>query len=158
MQYFDDETREHFLPYIIETSAGLNRMMLVVLLDAYWFDEANERVVLRLHPKLAPIKVVICPLVKKDGLPEIARRIEQELRPYWKVQYEQQGAIGRRYYRHDEAGTPYGITVDYDTKEEGEKAGNMMQGTVTLRERDTQDQIRLKIGELRGQLMEKLGT
>jgi len=158
MQYFDEETREHFLPYVIETSAGLNRMMLVVLLDAYWFDAANERVVLRLHPRLAPIKVVICPLVKKDGLPEIARRIEQELRPLWKVQYEQQGAIGRRYYRHDEAGTPYGITVDYDTKEEAEKAGDVMQGTVTLRERDTQDQIRLKIGELRGKLMESLGA
>ena len=139
LAYFDQPNNERFLPYIIETSAGLNRMLLAVLADAYWEDEKNDRVVMRFHPRLAPVKAVICPLVKKDGLPEKAREIVDILKPQFKVLYDQQGSIGKRYYRQDEAGTPFGITVDHQTAEDN---------TVTLRHRDTQQQDRLSIDQL----------
>jgi len=139
LAYFDQPNNERFLPYIIETSAGLNRMLLAVLADAYWEDEKNDRVVMRFHPRLAPVKAVICPLVKKDGLPEKAREIVDMLKPQFKVLYDQQGSIGKRYYRQDEAGTPFGITVDHQTTEDN---------TVTLRHRDTQQQDRLSIDQL----------
>ena len=111
-------------------------MMLAVLSDAYWEDTDNNRTVMRLHPKIAPIKAVICPLVKKDGLPEKARSIIDMLKPHFNVLYDQQGSIGKRYYRQDEAGTPYGVTVDHQTMEDD---------TVTLRHRDTQKQDRIAI-------------
>ena len=139
LAYFDQPNNERFLPYIIETSAGLNRMLLAVLADAYWEDEKNDRVVMRFHPRLAPVKAVICPLVKKDGMPEKAREIVDMLKPQFKVLYDQQGSIGKRYYRQDEAGTPFGITVDHQTTEDN---------TVTLRHRDTQQQDRLSIDQL----------
>ena len=139
LAYFDQHNNERFLPYIIETSAGLNRMLLAVLADAYWEDEKNDRVVMRFHPRLAPVKAVICPLVKKDGLPEKAREIVDILKPQFKVLYDQQGSIGKRYYRQDEAGTPFGVTVDHQTAEDN---------TVTLRYRDTQKQDRLSIDQL----------
>ncbi|RJP76850.1 MAG: glycine--tRNA ligase [Candidatus Zixiibacteriota bacterium] len=145
--YFDDAANEKFLPYIIETSAGLNRTLLVVLLDAYWEDTEHERVVLRLHPRLAPVKAVICPLVKKDGLAEIAEKITADLQAHFPVLYDQQGSIGKRYYRQDEAGTPYGITVDYQTKEDG---------TVTLRDRDTLEQVRLPLTALAEEIERRL--
>ncbi|MFH1863124.1 MAG: glycine--tRNA ligase [bacterium] len=144
---FDSETQEKYLPYIIETSAGLNRTMLVVMLDAYWEDTANKRVVLRLHPRLAPLKVVICPLIKKDGLPEIGEKIEADLRRHFPVSYELQSSIGKRYYRHDEAGTPFGVTIDHQTLEDQ---------TVTLRERDTQEQIRLNYAMLAEEIGRRL--
>jgi glycyl-tRNA synthetase len=142
LTYFDEATRERYLPYIIETSAGLNRMMLMVLLDSYAEEEvAGElRVLLKLSPHIAPMQVGIFPLVNKDGLQEIARQIEVDLRPYFRVFYDQKGAIGRRYRRQDEVGTPFCITVDFQTKEDD---------TVTLRERDSLLQDRYKIGELR---------
>ena len=139
LAYFDQPNNERFLPYIIETSAGLNRMLLAVLADVYWEDEKNDRVVMRFHPRLAPVKAVIYPLVKKDGLPEKAREIVDMLKPQFKVLYDQQGSIGKRYYRQDEAGTPFGITVDHQTTEDN---------TVTLRHRDTQQQDRLSIDQL----------
>ena len=139
MTYFDQPNNERFLPFIIETSAGLNRMLLSVLADAYWEDQKNNRIVMRFHPRLAPIKAVICPLVKKDGLPEKAREIVKILKPHFKVIYDQQGSIGKRYYRQDEAGTPFGITVDHQTTEDN---------SVTLRHRDTQKQDRLSIDKL----------
>ena len=139
LAYFDQPNNERFLPYIIETSAGLNRMLLAVLADVYWEDEKNDRVVMRFHPRLAPVKAVICPLVKKDGMPEKAREIVDMLKPQFKVLYDQQGSIGKRYYRQDEAGTPFGITVDHQTTEDN---------TVTLRHRDTQQQDRLSIDQL----------
>ena len=139
LAYFDQPNNERFLPYIIETSAGLNRMLLAVLADVYWEDEKNDRVVMRFHPRLAPVKAVICPLVKKDGLPEKAREIVDMLKPQFKVLYDQQGSIGKRYYRQDEAGTPFGVTVDHQTTEDN---------TVTLRHRDTQQQDRLSIDQL----------
>ncbi|MCX6641548.1 MAG: glycine--tRNA ligase [bacterium] len=147
--YFDDAANEKYLPYIIETSAGLNRTMLTVLVDAYWEDKENERVVLRLHPRLAPIKAVICPLVKKDGLPEVARQIEADLRPHFPVIFDQQSSIGKRYYRQDEAGTPFGVTVDHQTLEDQ---------TVTLRERDSQQQDRMPISALKDEIRKRLNA
>ena len=139
LKYFDQVSNERYLPYIIETSAGLNRMMLAVLSNAYWEDTENNRTVMRLHPKIAPVKAVICPLVKKDGLPEKAREIINALKPHFNVLFDQQGSIGKRYYRQDEAGTPYGITVDHQTIDDN---------TVTLRHRDTQEQDRISIDDI----------
>ena len=139
LKYFDQQINERFLPFIIETSAGLNRTLLAVLANAYWEDTENNRTVMRFHPKIAPVKAVVCPLVKKDGLPEKARNIVDLLKPRFKVLYDQQGSIGKRYYRQDEAGTPFGITVDHQTIEDD---------TVTLRYRDTQHQDRVSIDKL----------
>jgi glycyl-tRNA synthetase len=136
LKYFDQENNERYLPYIIETSAGLNRMLLTVLADSYWEDTENNRIVMKLDPKIAPIKAVVCPLVKKDGLPEKARLIVDTLKPHFNILYDQQGSIGKRYYRQDEAGTPYGITVDHQTMDDG---------TVTIRYRDTQKQDRTSL-------------
>ena len=134
LSYFDQPNNERFLPYIIETSSGLNRMLLTVLADAYWEDTDNKRIVLKLNPKIAPVKAAICPLTKKDGLPEKAREIMSILKPHFKVIFDQQGSIGKRYYRQDEAGTPFGITIDHQTLEDN---------TVTVRYRDTQKQTRV---------------
>jgi glycyl-tRNA synthetase len=139
MEIFDQPNNERFLPYIIETSAGLNRMMLAVLSDAYWEDDENNRVVMKLHPRIAPVTAVVCPLVKKDGLPEIGRNVMDILKPHFKVIYDQQGSIGKRYYRQDEAGTPYGITIDHQSVEDQ---------TVTLRHRDSQQQDRVAMDQL----------
>ena len=139
LKYYDQVANERYLPYIIETSAGLNRMMLAVLSNAYWEDTENNRTVMRLHPKIAPVKAVICPLLKKDGLPEKAREIVNALKLHFNVLFDQQGSIGKRYYRQDEAGTPYGITVDHQTIDDN---------TVTLRHRDTQEQDRISIDDI----------
>ena len=139
MQYSDQLLNEKYFPYIIETSAGLNRMLLTVLCDAYWDDSENNRIVMKIHPRLAPIKAVVCPLVKKDGLPEIGHKIVSDLMKNFNVLYDQQGSIGKRYYRQDEAGTPFCITVDHESKENN---------TVTLRNRDDQNQDRVKISDL----------
>jgi glycyl-tRNA synthetase len=138
LEYIDPVDRDkRYIPYIIETSAGADRTALVVLADAYREEvvEGERRVVLGLHPKLAPIKAAIFPLVKKDGLPEIATRIHQEFKASGlKSAYDDSGSIGKRYRRQDEAGTPFGITVDGQTSEDG---------TVTLRDRDTLAQERI---------------
>jgi len=147
MEYFDAENNERFLPYIIETSAGLNRMLLAVLSNAYWEDEENNRIVMKLDPNIAPVLAVICPLVKKDGLPEIGRKIMDILKPEFKVIYDQQGSIGKRYYRQDEAGTPFGITIDHQSLEDQ---------SVTLRHRDTQQQDRIAIDQLIDAIKNKL--
>ncbi len=148
-QYFDDESREKFVPYIIETSAGASRSFMAFLVDAYHEEEVKgeQRVVLRFHPKLAPIKVAIFPLVNKDGMPEIARKIETDLRPHMKVFYDSKGAVGRRYRRQDEAGTPYCVTVDTQTLEDN---------TVTVRERDSMEQERIAIDKLLMYFIDKL--
>ncbi len=137
LSYFDDSTRERYIPYIIETSAGVERTLLTCLLDAY--EEEEERTVLRLAPRIAPIKAGIFPLVKRDGMPEVARKIVEKLRPCFPVFYDESGAIGRRYRRQDEIGTPFGITVDSQT---------LQDETVTLRARDSMEQIRVKIDDL----------
>ena len=140
LSYFDQLNNERFLPYIVETSAGLNRMLLTVLADSYWEDEENNRIVMKLHPRIAPIKAVICPLVKKDGLPDKARTIMDMLKNDFKIIYDQQGSIGKRYYRQDEAGTPFGITVDHQSIEDD---------TVTIRYRDSQKQDRCSIDKIK---------
>jgi glycyl-tRNA synthetase len=142
LTYLDDlREGERYIPYVIETSAGLTRTVLTVLADAYDEDEVEgeKRVVMRLHPELAPITVGVFPLVKKDGLAELAQEIERDLRQEYSTFYDQGGAIGRRYRRQDEIGTPFGITVDYQSKEDR---------TVTLRYRDTMEQVRVPIAEL----------
>jgi len=148
-QYFDDEAKEKFIPYIIETSAGASRSFMAFLVDAYHEEEVKgeTRSVLRFHPKLAPIKAAILPLVNKDGMPEVARKIEADLRPYLRIFYDDKGAVGRRYRRMDEVGTPFCITVDTQTMEDQ---------TVTVRERDSMEQVRVSISSLLTYLLEKL--
>lgn len=141
LAFFDPETKEHFVPTVIEPSAGADRTTLAVLCDAYAEEEVkgDKRVVMRFAPKLAPIKAAVLPLVKKDGLAEIAQDLEKKLRRKFTTFYDQAGAIGRRYRRMDEVGTPFCICVDYDTREDG---------TVTVRERDSMEQIRMPMDEL----------
>jgi len=143
MTYFDDETKERFLPYVIEPSGGVDRALLAFLCEAYDEDEApdengkaQKRVVLRFHPRLAPIKVAVFPLVKKDGMPEKARAIYEACRKHLAAFYDEKGAVGRRYRRQDEAGTPFCVTVDGQTLEDG---------TVTIRDRDTMKQERIPV-------------
>ena len=141
LAFLDDATRERFVPYVIETAAGLTRTVLVVLSDAYDEEDVDgeTRVVLRLHPLIAPVTVGVFPLVKKDGLAELAGDVERELRQEFSTFYDQGGAIGRRYRRQDEIGTPFCVTVDYETKENR---------TVTLRYRDSMQQERVAIDDL----------
>ena len=134
--YLDPVTNERYIPYVVETSAGLTRNVLMALCDAYEEEEidGDTRTVLHFHPAIAPVEVAILPLVKKDGIAEMAQDLEKELRADFKTFYDQSGAIGRRYRRMDEIGTPYCITLDYDTKEND---------TVTLRFRDSMEQVRV---------------
>ena len=149
LSYFDQELDRRYVPYIVETSAGVDRTLLTCLVDAYDVEnpgEKQERTVLRLSPKIAPIKAAILPLVNRDGMPEIARKIADELRPHLKIFFDSGGSVGRRYRRQDEAGTPFGITVDSQTLDDD---------TVTLRERDSMQQIRLKISALKEELLKR---
>ncbi len=132
LRYYDQESNEKYIPYIVETSTGVDRLMLTALVDAY--DEEEERVVLRLKPQIAPIKAAVFPLVNKDGMPEVATRIFNNLKRDFKVFYDKAGAVGRRYRRQDEAGTPYCITIDGQT---------LQDETVTIRERDSMEQFRI---------------
>ncbi len=145
LSYFDEETRERFVPYVIEPSAGADRSTLAFLVDAYAEDEADgeARAVLRLDPRLAPVKVGIFPLMRKAGMPEKALKIRDELKRHFPVQYDQSGSIGRRYRRQDEVGTPFGLTVDHQSMEDD---------TVTLRDRDSMQQRRVPIRALVGEI------
>jgi glycyl-tRNA synthetase len=147
LQYFDDQKNIRYVPHIIETSAGVDRSLLVCLVDGYKEEPENERVVLQLSPKIAPIKAAIFPLVKKDGMPEIAHKIEENLRKYFKVFYDESGSVGRRYRRQDEVGTPFGITVDSET---------LQNNSVTLRERDSMGQVRVNIDSLVEELRKRI--
>ena len=168
LQYIDQETNERYIPFIVETSAGLTRTLLMLLCDAY--DEelvtsgsnsgssegtasgtsgSNDdwRTVLRFHPAVAPITVAVLPLMKKDGLAELAQEIRTGLKEDFSTDYDQAGAIGRRYRRQDEAGTPFCVTVDYQSKDDG---------TVTLRFRDSMEQIRIHKAELPERLRKEI--
>jgi len=149
LEYVDTGSGERFVPYIVETSLGLDRLLLVVLVDAYREEvvEGDTRVVLRLHPAVAPIKAGVFPLVKKDGMPEVARNVFDDLRRRMPVFYDESGSIGRRYRRQDEAGTPFGITVDGQTVQER---------TVTVRDRDTLAQDRVGLDHVASYLRERL--
>jgi glycyl-tRNA synthetase len=151
LSYFNEETRERFVPYVIEPSAGVGRPLLAFLVDAYDEDvaEGEERIVLRLDPRLAPIKAAVFPLLRKAGHPEKAQAIRDLLKQQFAVAYDQAGSIGRRYRRQDEVGTPFGITVDHET---------MQNDTVTLRERDSMQQIRMPIDRLVDELRARIAA
>jgi glycyl-tRNA synthetase len=148
MAFFDQQANERFIPSVIEPSAGADRTTLAILCDAYCEEEVDgeTRTVLKLSPRLAPIKAAILPLVKKDGIAEIAQDYEKKLRRKFPTFYDQSGAIGRRYRRMDEAGTPFCICVDYDTKEDQ---------TVTVRERDSMEQVRMPMDEVGAYIQKK---
>ncbi len=148
--YRDDATGESFVPYIIETSAGCDRTVLTVLVDAYNEDDSRgeKSAVLKFNPKIAPLKAAVLPLVKKDGMPEIATKIYTELKKRFKVFYDEGGSIGRRYARMDEAGCPFCITIDGQTLEDE---------TVTIRDRDSMEQTRHKIAELMDFVSQRVG-
>jgi len=153
LDYFDEETKERFIPHVVEPSAGVDRTVLAILCNAYDEETVTDekgksetRIVMRFHPRMAPIKVGVFPLLKNNPqLVAKAREIQAVLRPHMNVFYDETGAIGRRYRRQDEAGTPFGITVDFETL--GEKDPALLD-TVTLRHRDSMKQERVKIGEL----------
>jgi glycyl-tRNA synthetase len=150
LDYFDQATNERYVPYVVEPAAGANRTMAAFLLAAYDEDVVNDepRTVLRLHPRLAPYQVAILPLSKKDSLTPLADKIFSTLSKRYYCDYDETQAIGRRYRRQDEIGTPYCITVDFDSLEDGQ---------VTIRERDTTKQERVSIDQLEHVLSEKLG-
>jgi glycyl-tRNA synthetase len=149
LEYFDQAENQRYLPYIVETSAGADRVTLTLLVDAYREEqvEGETRVVLGLHPSVAPIKAGVFPLVKKDGMPELATTLYHELRRELACFYDDSGAIGRRYRRMDEAGTPFGITVDGET---------LAARTVTVRHRDSMQQERVGLDRVEGYIKEKL--
>ena len=150
LQYFDPEENKSYTPYVLETSIGLDRMFLAVFSNALQeetLENGSTRVVLRIPSVLAPTKVAVLPLVKKDGLPEVARKIVDDLKWDMSVDYDEKDAVGRRYRRQDAAGTPFCITVDHETLDDD---------TVTLRHRDTMEQKRVKISELRGLITEEI--
>jgi glycyl-tRNA synthetase len=149
MEYFDQAANERYLPYIVETSAGADRVALTLLVDAYREEEVEgeTRVVLGLHPAVAPIKAGVFPLVRKDGMPEVATELYHDLKRRFPAFYDDSGAIGRRYRRMDEAGTPFGITVDGDT---------LTNRTVTVRHRDSMQQERVGLDRVADFVAERL--
>ena len=158
LEYFDEETKEKFIPHVVEPSAGVDRTVLALLCEAYAEEtltdekgKSETRVVLRFHPRMAPIKCGIFPLLKNN--PELvakAHEIATTLKPHMNVFYDETGAIGRRYRRQDEAGTPFGVTVDFETL--GER-GDELKETVTLRHRDSMLQERVRIADLPARLL-----
>jgi glycyl-tRNA synthetase len=151
LSYFDEQSKSRYIPYVIEPSAGIDRSMLAFLVDAYDEEEVRgeTRNLLRFHPALAPTKAAVFPLVKKDGMPETARKIYDDLKKHFACYYDIAGAVGRRYRRQDEAGTPYCVTVDGQTKQDN---------TVTVRDRDSMEQIRVHTDHLLSYLRDKLQT
>ncbi|MCS7169513.1 MAG: glycine--tRNA ligase [Candidatus Kapabacteria bacterium] len=143
LEYVDPVTREHYIPYVVETSAGATRSFLAFLCNAYDEEDipaekgtTEKRIVTRLHPALAPVKVAIFPLVNREGMPETARRLYEDIRRHLRAEYDDSGAIGRRYRRHDEIGTPFCVTIDGQT---------LQDETVTIRDRDTMEQVRIPL-------------
>jgi glycyl-tRNA synthetase len=150
IEYTDPETREKFVPHVVEPTFGVERTFLALLCDAYeeeTLEGGETRTVLHLHPRVAPVKAAIFPLMKKDRLPEIAQDIYQELGALWNCEYDESGQIGKRYRRQDELGTPFCITVDFDT---------LQDDTVTLRYRDSMKQVRLKRSDLAATLSQQI--
>jgi glycyl-tRNA synthetase len=150
LDYFDEETKEHVVPYVVEPSLGVDRAMLVFLLEAYAEEQDKEgvRTILRFHPRLAPVKAAVLPLVKRDErLVAMAQRIYADLRGEMLVQYDETGSVGRRYRRQDEIGTPWCITVDSQSLEDG---------TVTIRDRDTMEQVRFPADGVRDEIQRRL--
>ena len=151
LEYVDTATGERYVPHVIEPAGGVGRAVLALMCDAYREEEieGRQRVVLGLHPKVAPVKVAVLPLVNRDGMPELARRLYEELRTRMPAEYDAGGSIGKRYRRQDEIGTPWGVTVDGQTVEDD---------TVTLRDRDSLEQVRMPLDELGDELAGRLAT
>jgi glycyl-tRNA synthetase len=151
LTYFDTELNQHYIPYVIETSIGLDRTILMILSEAYQeedlstADKKDSRVVLKFPPMLAPVKLAILPLVKKDGLPEIAKELMSACRSQFRCFYEEKDTIGKRYRRMDAIGTPFCVTIDYQTKDDR---------TVTIRYRDSMQQERISVDSVR-EIVEK---
>lgn len=152
LTYFDTDINQHYVPYVIETSIGLDRLVMLVLSEAYeeqdlsTEDKQDSRVVLKLHPMIAPIKLAVLPLTKKDGLPDIAKELINECRPHFRCFYEEKDTIGKRYRRMDALGTPFCITIDHQTKEDQ---------TVTIRYRDTMLQERIALADVKQLIISK---
>jgi glycyl-tRNA synthetase len=161
LDYFDEETKQRFIPHVVEPSAGVDRTVLALLCEAYDEETVTDekgksetRIVMRFHPRIAPVKVGVFPLLKNnEQLVSKGREIVASLRPHMNVFYDETGAIGRRYRRQDEAGTPFGVTVDFETLGEKDAA---LRDTVTLRERDSMKQERVKIADLLQLLMARV--
>jgi glycyl-tRNA synthetase len=151
LEYFDQATGDRYVPHVIEPAAGADRATLAFLVDAYDEEEVegDSRTVLRLHPRLAPVKVAVLPLVRKDGQPELAREVRASLRGLMQCEYDEGGSIGRRYRRQDEIGTPWCVTIDHET---------LQDRTVTIRDRDSLEQERVPIDDLPGLLAARLAT
>jgi glycyl-tRNA synthetase len=149
LSFFDDLTRVRYIPHVVEPSAGVDRTILTLLIDAYHEEEVRgeQRVVLRLHPSIAPVQVAVLPLSRKEPLTEMARRVEHELRPYFRTEYDDTQSIGKRYRRQDEIGTPFAVTIDFETQ--GDQAA-------TIRSRDEMSQVRVPLKDLRQVLQERL--
>ncbi|WP_302786527.1 glycine--tRNA ligase, partial [Actinotignum sanguinis] len=154
LSYFDQASGERYVPYVIEPSAGLTRSLMAFLVDAYVEDEApntkggvDKRTVLRLDPRLAPVKAAVLPLSRNEKLTPLAADLAARLRASWNVDFDDAGAVGRRYRRQDEIGTPYCVTVDFDTLEDQ---------AVTVRDRDTMEQVRIPLEKVEGFLAQKL--
>jgi glycyl-tRNA synthetase len=149
MEYYDDETKEHYVPYVVEPSVGAGRLVLAFMCDAYEEepDKDEIRTVFHFHPDIAPIKVAVLPLSRKENLAAFAKDVYSTLRPYFATQYDDTQSIGRRYRRQDELGTPYCVTIDFQSLED-----NM----ATIRERDSMNQIRVPIASLKNTLLAKL--
>ena len=150
LDFFDQASNERYVPYVIEPAAGVNRAMAAFLLAAYDEDEigGEPRSVLRLHPRLAPYKVAVLPLSKKDTLTPLARQVFAGLTERYMVDYDDTQSIGKRYRRQDEVGTPLCVTVDFDSLDDQ---------AVTIRDRDTTEQVRVPIGSLETELRDRLG-
>jgi glycyl-tRNA synthetase len=151
LEYVDSATGDRYVPYVIEPSAGADRATLAFMVDAYDEEEVEgrERVLLRLHPRLAPVKVAVLPLVNKDGQPEIARKLYEELRSRVPAEFDTGGSIGKRYRRQDEIGTPWGVTIDHQTVEDQ---------TVTLRDRDSLEQVRIPLDGVAAEIERRLAA
>ncbi len=149
LEYFDSQTKERYVPHVIEPAAGVDRATLAFLVDSYETEEVEgrERTVLRLHPRLAPVKVAVLPLVSKDGMPEKAREVFEQLKRRLPTEYDEGGSIGKRYRRQDEIGTPWGVTIDGET---------LTDDTVTLRDRDSLEQTRVPVEGLADELASRL--
>jgi glycyl-tRNA synthetase len=148
MTYFDQETGEHYIPYVVEPSLGADRVALAFLVDAYDEEEIAEgdvRTVLHFHPALAPVKAAVLPLSKK--LSEKALELFDDLAKEWNVEFDESGSIGKRYRRQDEIGTPFCITYDFDTETDG---------CVTVRDRDTMEQVRIPVSEVKAYIAERI--
>jgi glycyl-tRNA synthetase len=148
LTYFDDLIRERYIPHVVEPSAGVDRTMLTLLIDAYHEEEVRgeQRVVLKLHHSVAPIQVAVLPLSRKDQLTTLAKTVEHELRPYFRTEYDDTQSIGKRYRRQDEIGTPYAITIDFES---------LNDQAATLRSRDEMTQVRVPLGQLQQALTER---